>query len=367
MKKICFVSLEAYLALKPTTVKYIGGAEVQQALIARYLSKNGWKVSFVTNIFDDQFCDEKLGDISIYKAFSHERKSLIPLFRKCYPQFYKLWRALYRANANIYYQRCADYLTGICALFCKIYGKKFIFAGANNSDFVPEQLQNKWIDKQLYLWGLNRSHYIISQTEDQKNLLYAHHGLHSFIINNICPEHGLTRNNGYVLWVGNMFERKRPWLLLQIARLLPEIEFVMIGGCRKNKNELYEKIKAGCPPNVRFMGYQPYDKTEAFFEGATVVVSTSSSEGFQNTYLQAWSRGIPVVCFLDPDHLIIKNELGAVVQDIHEAGAAIRRYLNCSLEKRLNMQSFCRKYFSPEQFLTKFETMLSNEKENKIF
>jgi glycosyltransferase involved in cell wall biosynthesis len=56
-----------------------------------------------------------------------------------------------------------------------------------------------------------------------------------------------------------------------------------------------------------------------------VFVNTSEIEGFPNTFLQAWVRGIPVVSFFDPDGVIQREGLGRTVASVEEMAAAVHR------------------------------------------
>ena len=61
-------------------------------------------------------------------------------------------------------------------------------------------------------------------------------------------------------------------------------------------------------------------------------INTSDHEGFPNTFLQAWSRGIPVLSFVDPDDLIRECKLGLVVKSIDEMAQKLEEILNNRIE-----------------------------------
>src|SRR5262249_9839659 len=123
-----------------------------------------------------------------------------------------------------------------------------------------------------------------------------------------------------ILWVGNLRPLKRPDKLLELARRLPAARIHMVGGPYTGSEALYESVKreAASLPNVTFHGHVPPSQIAALYERARMLVSTSEIEGFPNIYLQAWAHGAPVVAFLDPDRMIARNGLGAVVSSVDE-------------------------------------------------
>jgi glycosyltransferase involved in cell wall biosynthesis len=64
-------------------------------------------------------------------------------------------------------------------------------------------------------------------------------------------------------------------------------------------------------PNVSFHGRLPYRETNKLYGRSRLLVNTSDVEGFPNSYLQAWIRGVPVVTLIDPDRVIEREGLGA--------------------------------------------------------
>jgi glycosyltransferase involved in cell wall biosynthesis len=63
------------------------------------------------------------------------------------------------------------------------------------------------------------------------------------------------------------------------------------------------------------------------YQQASCLCCTSTYEGFPNTFLEAFSHGVPVVSTVDPDGVLAGQRLGAVAQDAPGVLAALRTLL----------------------------------------
>jgi glycosyltransferase involved in cell wall biosynthesis len=224
---------------------------------------------------------------------------------------------------------CAGPLLGQVTLFTQLYGGKVIFATASDSDCDPAALLIRyWRDKRAYHYGLRHADLVLAQTPEQQSALLKNFRRDSRVVPPLTDVGGrrpsFAEREG-VLWVANMRPLKRPALLLEAARRLPQLTFHIIGGPVPGAENFYAAVREEAlqVANVRFHGAVPYHGIGEFFERCRVFVGTSEIEGFPNTYLQAWSRGAPVAAFLDPEQLIARNGMGRAVSTISELCEAI--------------------------------------------
>ncbi|WP_051554390.1 glycosyltransferase family 4 protein [Desulfobulbus elongatus] len=315
--KVCFVALGVYpLFFHGTYTGQIGGSELQQKLIGEALSAKGAQVSFISHdVGQPDFLHR--GGLTFIKSFAPSAG--LPGIRFFHPRLTEIWKALIKADADVCYCRAAGFLPGVLTLFCRIYRKKFVFAGASDTDFLPDHhIIPTQRDKLLYRFGIRRADAIVVQSAKQQALLRANFGRDGIVIRNfhdgearILPE----SERRVILWVSTIRSLKRPMLFIQLAQALPQERFVMIGGRDGSNPELFQSVSEQCAalPNLEFLGFQPLEVTERYFDQSKLFVNTSEHEGFPNTFLQAWRRGIPVVSFVDPDDVIRNNSLGCVV------------------------------------------------------
>jgi glycosyltransferase involved in cell wall biosynthesis len=81
-----------------------------------------------------------------------------------------------------------------------------------------------------------------------------------------------------------------------------------------------------------------------FYKTASILCCTSSYEGFPNTFLEAWSYGLPIVSTVDPDDLISERGLGVYAANGPQVAQGIRR-LKEDNGLRCLMSANARNYF----------------------
>lgn len=99
----------------------------------------------------------------------------------------------------------------------------------------------------------------------------------------------------YVLFVGVLTPRKRPDVFMQIAALMPDRDFVMVGGAYTPEEQAqFAKAAQECP-NIKLMGMQPRNQVRSFMAGASALVFPSELEGLPLTILEGLAMGLPVL------------------------------------------------------------------------
>jgi len=321
-RSICFVSQRAYNVLKSDSgTRHIGGAETQQALLARVLLSLGYPVSFV--VFDHGQRDgETVEGIRLYKTYRPDAG--LPGMRFFHPRLSGLWAALGRANAEIYYQRGAESETGLVANWCRRHHRKFVFAMAGHHMLVPNPpTRAAWREKALFRYGMNNADLVLVQSHDQKALLRDEYGLASKVLRNVASSPAADsfgaadHHREGVLWVGRYDAIKRFEWCLEVAEQLADVRFTVVGvaNAATRRGELLLR-RAERLPNVSLIGYVEPGKIHRYYRSARVLLCTSVSEGFPNVFLEAWSCGTAVVSSVDPDGIIQEHRLGCAADSV---------------------------------------------------
>lgn len=347
---ICFVAPHAWPVFSGNRqLALVGGAEVQQCHIARGLAARGYRVSMLCLDYGQPGSVE-IDGVRVHRLYRPDAG--LPVLRFLYPRLTSYWSGMRAVDADIYYQRGADMHTGVVAAFCRRHGKRSVFAGASNADFFPDK---PWIrygrDKWLFEYGLRNVGGVVAQNAAQQQLCRTHYDRDATLIRSCYPAPDAQADPaGGVLWVGTIRNIKSPERFIELARLLPEHRFTMIGGPGGSDGEslrYYESIRhqAKMLPNLAFLGFVHPADVEQYFDRARVFVNTSDTEGFPNTFLQAWARGMPTISLFDPGSVEDGQPVCSRARDI-DGMANLVRALNLDDSLWRQTGERCRRHYS---------------------
>ncbi len=350
--RVCLLGLENLPAMSRdyAHVGIAAGEPVQQSLIAKALARRGFDVSMVV-LDSGQPEGQVIDGVRLINAYRLDAG--VRVLRFFNPRWSGVMAALARAEADVYYTSCAGLGAAQVAIAAKRRGAVSVFRVASDSDCDPRKLLVPVHGRAIYSWGLRRVDSIIAQTLTQQQALRTNYGLESsragMLVEPGQRALGFADRTTHALWVSNIREVKRPDLLLALAGELPDLQFEMVGGTQPRAEALFDQVRtrAAGITNIRFAGPIPYHDVGDRFDLARVLVNTSDVEGFPNTYLQAWARGVPVVAFFDPDGVIAREGLGVAARSPVEMREAVQR-LSLDAAAWSEASARCRRYMERE-------------------
>lgn len=346
LPRICVVSHAAWGAITGGSSGHAGGVEYQTAATARWLAANGFSVSLlVWN--EGQEPEVTIDGVRVLSICRRDQG--VPGVRFIHPRWTGLTRALAAADADLYYQNCGEHVTGQVAMWCRAHGRKFVFSVASDPECDPSLPALRAVrERVLYKYGLLHADQIVVQTRHQQQMLKAGFGIDSLVLPMPCAAPAVEQSalppagQPRFIWVGRVSREKQPERLIEIAAALPEYTFELVGPAPDAwaRGVLERAERAG----VRVRGRVARDAMAAVYQGATALICTSSFEGFPNTFLEAWSHGVPVVTSVDPDRLVATRRLGSVANSTDEFVAAIRHIAGNPVA-RADAALRCREYY----------------------
>jgi glycosyltransferase involved in cell wall biosynthesis len=333
--KVCIVSLNIVPYYHKKNGSPFGGAEVQAAVLAEAFEAAGASVGLVVS---DLANGQKL-PFPAQNAF--DSNAGIRGTRFFHPRLPGIIDALARSNADVYFQHSAGMATGLTAWFCKKHGKRFVYCAASDSDFsFRDVIITNIRDKLLFFWGLKNADAIVAQNEHQANLCRVKFRKEPRVIPTSVALNDSHENekDGSVVWAGSLRAIKRPELFLEIARRLPGRRFVLIGGGIPSSPSFGRTIVGAAAglENLTVTGHVHRDVLEGYLRKASLLVNTSSFEGFPNAFLEAWTCHTPILSFVDVDGLLETERVGVVCGDLDDMVDQITRLLDDE-QDRLDM------------------------------
>jgi len=328
---ICFVSMEVYPNLRPGVADEAGGAGFQIVQLATGLSRKGYPVSFVVGDYGQEFHET----IDGFEVFRSNKVAYDRSLTRSLSNLWRLFKAMRAARADHYVLRSTRFLSFFVMLYARLLGARYTFMVANRPHCLRGELESlPRMFGRLYEISLNRAHRVTVQSREQQDLLKENFGIDGYIVPNgieVPPISGPNFKGPYdFCWVASFKIQKRADVLIEIARLLPNRTFLVVGGPGPDQNyskKLMDELSA--LPNVTFEGFVNPDKVGQIYTQARVFLNTSDWEGFPNGFLYAWTRGIPACALkIDPDGVVTGKKIGIVDEDLTALTGAMEKLLN---------------------------------------
>lgn len=321
----------------------VAGIPVLMGLWAKMLAKKGFSVYSFTN----DSCIKQKGEISfIPLSFP---KVLLKTKTLIFAEFLIYYKILRKSRPDIVFVHASSRALFFLSLICDLKKIRLCYLGACDNDFIPgKEFLNNRIDKYLFRTGLKNVDYIFAQNKFQQNQMADIYHKNSIIVPNIgepCDENLISIPKKYdFIWVANIKPLKRLDWFVRMADDLPNNSFAVVGGVQDDK--YFEPIKEEMTKlsNMTYLGPLPLAETSMLILQSKCLVCTSEFEGFPNTFIQAFSRGIPIVSTVDPSDVISNFQIGYCVSSINELAVKGQQLL-CSQEKYEDMRRKALKYF----------------------
>jgi glycosyltransferase involved in cell wall biosynthesis len=367
---ICLVAHMAYGALTGGATGHAGGVEHQTAMTARWLARRGHDVSLI--VWNEGQPEEVMVD-GVRAISLCRQDDGIRGVRFLHPRWTSLTRALRRADADVYYHNCGEYVTGQIALWCRRARRPLVYSVASDPECDPAlpMLQHAR-ERVLFRYGLRHAARLIVQTRRQQRMLQDGFSLESTVLPMPCPgpsdaefiaPEPPRRAQARFVWVARISPEKQLDLLVEIAAALPDVRFDIAGGARQGDAAAEAVLaRARALPNVRVLGRVARTDMPAVYRGASGLICTSTYEGFPNTFLEAWSHGVPVISTVDPDDLIRERGLGLGAHTAAEFTRALSRLVDTPAEwLRLssNARTFYATHHRMDEALARFEQVFA--------
>ncbi len=336
---VCFVSPKAYPLFDPAADGVIGGAEVDLYLLATELAKdNHYNVTCITADYKQPDL-QIIENVKIIKSLNFKQNQITGAI--------KIWKAIKKAKANIYKMKTPSPGVPLVAAFCKLHKRCFVYRGASEREFNGVYLEKHPVLGRLFLRSLRRAAVITVQNHSDAELLQSAMNIDATVIPNGHRRADLDElEKQTILWVGRSVDVKKPYRFLELAEKFPDEQFIMICQPATGDND-YETLvtRAREIPNIQFHKSVPFKEIENYFAKAKVLVNTSDSEGFPNTFIQAAKAQTAILSYtVNPDNFLDKYKCGTDANaDTNQLSKALNQILKNNQYKEMGKKA--KQYF----------------------
>lgn len=315
--------------------RFQGGAEVQSHFLANYIAEE----TTHTVVYLGRWIPD---DVSSYKYRILQYQGPRPLRHLRWGQTgdaKSIYDQLSRINPDVILQMQAGAYVGAGAFYAKRNNKPFVWYIASDRDLEPNppvgtESPFKRLDQALFKYGIRNADYIIAQTKFQERALLANLNRRAVaVVHNFHPVPEPTEKSDtqlIVSWVANLKPLKQPLLFARLAEAFKDRSDVsfMMAGRSDDSDESRQAIETLRQlPNGKYLGELKLDEVNSLLEKSHVLINTSEYEGFPNTFVQGWLRGVPTLSInVDPDGLMAEHSIGKMSGSLDRLIDDLREY-----------------------------------------
>jgi glycosyltransferase involved in cell wall biosynthesis len=327
----------------PGSQEQSGGAETQMHELARTLTRLGLRVCHI--VFDCEGLPASSEGIDLVTQPAEEfRRSLLRYSRS-------IVAALARADASVYVQRTAGFETGVVAASARARGRALVFSASSATDFEARPPLPTPLSLLAFRMGRRAAHELVAQTDDQMAIAKDQLNRSPRLIRSLCePASASGAEPEAFLWIGGLIDYKDPLAYAALAERVPEARFWMIGTDRGGEwGALADEVRAAAArlPNLELLPPRNRDELLDLYPRSVAVVNTSVFEGFPNTFMEGWARGVPALSLrVDPDRVIERRGIGAVAAGSIDRLAEAARELWRGRADRAELAEASRRYIA---------------------
>lgn len=133
------------------------------------------------------------------------------------------------------------------------------------------------------------------------------------------------------LTLGRIAPEKRPWIICDVARQLPGIEFRLAGD---GKADL---LGDSPPANVIHLGHLDESEKQVELSQSWGLVSSSATEGMPIAFIEALLAGVPLVSTIDPELLV--SRFGIYVENLAGSGRDLAEPLASAVRRAVELRA----------------------------
>lgn len=223
-----------------------------------------------------------------------------------------------------------------------------VFAIQNKVPFVlhcrcniADQLGHKYISHKAFEYMVKKASKVIVLNKFSKKYVDDIEMGKSVYIPNFANEKMIENHHDInpvikkIIYVGHIERAKGLAQIVEVAALLPDISFELIGAIREDISDI------NMPTNITIVGRVSADEVQDYLRKADVFLFPSQTEGFSNAVLEAMAVGLPIVASdVGANSDMIEDKGGIIVRENnakHLRDAIIKMY---SPDLRNNMSAW---------------------------